>query len=236
MVRSDRPVFGVVGGMGALASAEFVKTIYEFSADRREQDSPIVMLSSDPTFPDRTEMLLRGARDVLLDRLIDSLNQLRGLGASKIVICCFTIHHLLPDLPPDLRESIISLVDVAYSALMHDAKRSLLVCSNGTRKLRLFEQHSRWKDVAQLVALPEEDEQYTIHEFIYGIKRNRDPEEFVAFLETLLANYRCDSLLAGCTEVHLLAKYLASGERRGYGCIDPLTIIARQIAQETQPF
>ena len=75
MVHSDRPIIGIVGGMGALASAEFVKTIYEFSADRREQDSPIVMLSSDPTFPDRTEMLLRGARDVLLDRLIDSLNQ-----------------------------------------------------------------------------------------------------------------------------------------------------------------
>ena len=53
-------VLGVVGGAGPLASAEFIKTIYECSLGEREQEAPVVLLYSDPTFPDRTEALLAG--------------------------------------------------------------------------------------------------------------------------------------------------------------------------------
>ena len=53
-------VLGVVGGMGPLASAEFVKTIYEYGLNRREQESPSVVLVSDPTFPDRTSVSWQG--------------------------------------------------------------------------------------------------------------------------------------------------------------------------------
>ena len=41
-------VLGVVGGAGPLASAEFTKTIYEFSLGEREQEAPIVLLYSIP--------------------------------------------------------------------------------------------------------------------------------------------------------------------------------------------
>jgi hypothetical protein len=46
----------------------------------------------------------------------------------------------------------------------------------------------------------------------------------------LLDKYRVDSFVAGCSEIHLLAKqYAATGGRDA--CLDPLMIIAREMAE-----
>src|SRR5215510_14138151 len=101
-----KPVLGVLGGMGPLASAEFAKTIYELSGEisMREQAAPVVLMYSDPAFPDRTEAFLRGETQPLLTRLIKALELLCSMGASQLVICCMTIHYLLPQVPGALRE------------------------------------------------------------------------------------------------------------------------------------
>src|ERR1043166_7388006 len=101
-----KPMLGVLGGMGGLAAAEFVKTIYELSGELSvpEQEAPLVLLYSDPSFPDRTEALLRGDTQLLLGRLIEALEFLCAMGASELVICCMTIHYLLPQIPEPLRE------------------------------------------------------------------------------------------------------------------------------------
>src|SRR5215218_739711 len=92
-------ILGVLSGMGAMASTEFVKTIYEYSVGGLEQESPAVVLYSDPSFPDRSQIFLRGEDEVLLPRLIDASYRLCHMGAEKIVMCCVTIHYLLPKLP-----------------------------------------------------------------------------------------------------------------------------------------
>jgi hypothetical protein len=62
------------------------------------------------------------------------------------------------------------------------------------------------------------------------VKRNRNLTEARSFVETLLERHRVDSFVAACSEIHLLAKQFEtpSARQRGYGCIDPLLIIARQ--------
>ena len=80
-------IWGVLGGMGPLASAEFLSTIYEETAGRPEQESPIVYLISDPTIPDRTKCLLNGTEHLLLDHFTSGINKLESLGATRIVVC-----------------------------------------------------------------------------------------------------------------------------------------------------
>jgi aspartate racemase len=50
-----KPVLGVLGGMGGLASAEFVKTVYELSGEVSEQEQvgPVVVMYS-PIAPRRS--------------------------------------------------------------------------------------------------------------------------------------------------------------------------------------
>lgn len=221
-------VLGVLGGMGPLASAEFLKTIYEAGGGAREQDSPVVVLYSDPTFPDRTEAFLRGEEGELLRRLVRALYHLRELGATKTVICCVTIHHLLPRLPADLRRHVVSLLDVIFDQLEERGGRHLLLCTTGTSRLGIFQKHRRWEGLCGDVVLPTEPDQKRLHELIYGVKRNHGLDDAVAFVEASLRRYGAESFIVGCTEVHLMAKrFVHAGGARG-ACLDPLMVIARQ--------
>src|SRR5215216_286015 len=134
-------VLGILGGLGPLASAEFVKTIYEHCEGECEQEWPAIVMLSDPAFPDRTEAFVRGEDDLLLERLVKSLCRLREMGAERTVVCCVTLHHLLPGLPLYLREHVLSLLDVIFADLARYGGRHLLLCSNGTRQMRIFQRH-----------------------------------------------------------------------------------------------
>ena len=237
-MKTSKPILGVLGGMGGLASAEFVKTIYEFSGELSapEQSAPIVLLHSDPTFPDRTKALLNGDSQLLLGKLIEALEFLCVMGASELVICCMTIHYLLPQLPCTLRERIISLADVIFSSVESLKKKHLVICSNGTVRLGLLQRHPHWEQARDYFIFPSEAEQQRMHDLIYDMKLNRNLLEARLFVESLLESHRVDSFVAACSEIHLLAKQFAPSnrEQRGYGCIDPLTIIARQMVEEHQ--
>jgi aspartate racemase len=233
-----KPVLGILGGMGGLASAEFVKTIYDLSGEvsPREQAAPVVLMYSDPTFPDRTEAFLRGETQPLLTRLIDALKLLCGMGASQLVICCMTIHYLLPEVPSALRERIISLTDVIFSSVESLKKKHLVISSTGTIKLELLQRHPHWEQARNYFVFPSEAEQRQMHDLIYEVKLNRNLLEARLFVETLLARHRVDSFIAACSEIHLLAKQFvpSSPEQRGYGCIDPLAIIAWNVVEQNR--
>lgn len=227
--------FGVVGGMGPLASAEFLRTIYEYSlADRPEQDAPVVMLYSDPTVPDRTEAFLKGDDEPVLAQLNEALQGLVNLGAEKIVICCMTIHYLLPRVPASLRGRVISLLDVIFARVAASPRRRLVFCSSGTRKLRLFESHSRWEQFKDCIVFPGEQDQRRIHEeIIYPIKQAPALGGFASSFRALMMKYEVDSFIAGCSEIHLLARHFithAEGQKT-VGSIDPLDIVARDLAE-----
>ena len=219
--------------MGPLASAEFLRTIYEYSLDRPEQESPVVLVYSDPTFPDRTEAFLAGRDQVLLEQLTHALSRLRSWDAAKIVICCMTIHYLVPRLPDDLQAAIWSMLDVIAENIEPGDKQHLLICSNGTRQLKLFENHPRWERIRQHLIMPSDDDQMRIHrDLIYPIKLNPDVSTAYPLLEMMLKKYNVDSFVAGCSEIHMLSKhFLARKESNGYRCIDPLTIIAQRMAK-----
>jgi aspartate racemase len=231
MAATHKHIFGVLGGMGPLASAEFLKTIYERSLCEREQQSPFVLLYSDPSVPDRTEALLAGEQGGLLEELVAALGKLRGMGADRIVICCVTAHVLLPSLPRDLRARVLSLLDVIYAGVERSRARHLLICTEGARRLGLFESHKRWASARDYIVLPDEGDQARLHELIYQIKSGHSPDELLPIVERLLQKYSVDSFIAGCTELHLLTRRIASGES-GYGCIDPLIDIAEGLMGE----
>lgn len=235
-VTTGSRTLGVVGGLGPLASAEFVKTVYECGLGEREQEAPAVLLYSDPSFPDRTEALLAGDCDTTLTKLVAALEWLRDSGASKTVICCVTIHHLLPRLPAKLRARVVSLIDVVVDEVARSRRRHLMLCTTGARELGVFQSHERWPEVEARVVWPDAPDQQFVHqELIYQVKKNRDPEELLPQLSRLLAKYEASSFVAGCTEIHLLAKRLCDPRRgRGrLGCVDPLSLVAERVARGT---
>lgn len=222
-------VYGILGGMGPLASAEFLKTIYEIHEGRPEQEMPVVLVRSDPRVRDRTATLLKDPQDrELLAELELGLSELVRMGADEIVICCFTTHLLLSLVREDLRAKVVPLLDLTFDELERSSSRHLLVCTTGSRRLGLFERHPRWAGVTGRVACPDEDDQEAVHRWIYEIKKGRDAGEMLPFLAGLGEKYGTGAFIAGCTEIHLVAKRLQSSGGSSLSWVDPLTTLARR--------
>lgn len=237
VARSQRDeVVGIVGGIGPLASAEFLRAIYENSLRDREQEGPKVIMYSDPTFPDRTDAIFSGDDAESVEKLASNLRALSFLGATRMIVCGVTAHNLLKKLPPDLKSGLISLVDVIFEQVIQSPEKRLLVCSKGTRETRLFEDHEHWPATQEYIVLPDEGDQELIHhELIYQIKKRRNVYQLVPTLKGLLAKYRVDSFISGCTEMHIVARRLVftNGDRNKHVSIDPLSIIAERIGAGT---
>ena len=232
----EEDVIGVLGWMGPLSSAAFVRTIYNRNRGRVEQEAPTVLLYSNPKVADRTATFLGGGdhRGLLAD-LEAGIRLLLCLGATRVVMCCVTSHYLLPELSPELRERVVSLIDVTLSEVAAVGGRCLLACTTGTRRLGLFQRHPAWAAVSHKVCLPTEREQARIHEAIYTLKRTHSEAELVEALAAAAGAHGVGAIIAGCTELHLLRSEHAGPNllNQSVRFIDPLAAIADAILEET---
>jgi aspartate racemase len=237
---SAAPIWGVLGGAGPLASAAFLQTIYDRCTGWPEQAMPIVWLASDPAFPDRTAALLAGDVGPVAHRLIQRLDELRSLGAQHLVICCMTMHAMLPWIPERLRAGVISLVDVALMAAVEARQPSLLLCTHGARHAALYETSQSWAQARPYIVLPDSRDQQRVHDLIYQLKREPPRPAQIALVDELVAGCGAASIVSGCTELHLLCRATRDGATRDgatgdniaphwRAAIDPLTIVADRI-------
>lgn len=231
IVRSDKAtdkVLGILGGMGPLASAEFLWTLYRWNLATPEQTMPRTVLLSDPSFPDRTEAILAGRTDVLVAPLESALRRLLDLGAERIVIACVTIHHALPLVPEDLRRRVISLIDLVVDEIEASPRLLLLLTTTGTEKARIFESHPRWPSVAGYVVRPDAEDQQRLHDWIYRVKAGESGEGSSGWLRDLPDRYGVHGMIFGCTELHLLLRHLPTDEVESGRILDPLLVAARR--------
>ncbi|HEX2095354.1 MAG TPA: hypothetical protein VHG28_23360, partial [Longimicrobiaceae bacterium] len=158
--------------------------------------------------------------------------RLREMGATRLVLCCMTVHHLVPRLPEELRERVVPLPELILRDLLPPAGRYLMVCSSGTRAFRLFERHPLWETARDRIVLPHQADQETIHrDLIYPVKRLVDLDTLTPILAGLLEKYRADGFIVGCSEVHVIAKHFLAGEGCGYACVDPFLAVARGLSR-----
>lgn len=224
---------GIIGGMGPLVSAEFINRIYQYTSyDLKEQYAPSLILLSDPSIPDRTTCFLRGETEILLERLIELLDFLDQAGVRKVIICCITIHHLLPLLPIRYKEMIISLIDVIVEELISRQEPYLFLCTKGTMAMNILEEHEQWFSIQDQVCYLSKQDQEKIHDLIYTyLKRGAKPASIATDLSAIISRYAVSGVIAGCTELHLISpQNEAFANLQSYPIIDPLDILALKIA------
>ena len=229
-----KDILGILGGMGPLASAEFLKTLYEFNIRAKEQTAPRCILQSDPTIPDRTEAILSDETEDVYNRILTGLKQLREQGATRYVVACISSHYFTEKLPPSFRDSIISLIEVALMEVQSFPGDCLLLATTGTMQARSFQRHALWPQMQGKLKIPSSEDQAKIHHYIYSkIKPNRDlvDEKLFRYLKN---KYEVDAFVAGCTEFHLVNKRLLETANPDFRFIDPLYSIGRELPRLLQ--
>ncbi|HYZ33491.1 MAG TPA: amino acid racemase, partial [Crenalkalicoccus sp.] len=134
-------VLGVLGGMGPLASAEFMLRLTRLTPAERDQDHIPAVLWSDPRVPDRTAARLSGGADPL-PWLLRGLRGLEAAGCGAIAIPCNTAHGWFDALQAETPLPILHIVDAAAAELVRlnvPAGRVGVLATAGTLAMRLYQ-------------------------------------------------------------------------------------------------
>ncbi|MCR5863686.1 aspartate/glutamate racemase family protein [Aquincola sp. J276] len=107
-------VVGVLGGMGPLATIDFMRKMIEATPATTDQEHVPVVVSSIPQVADRTAAF-RGEGDSPLAAMVASGRRLVDAGAGLVVMPCNTAHLWWEALAPALGLPMLHLVDAALA-------------------------------------------------------------------------------------------------------------------------
>ena len=138
--RQEKGVVGVLGGMGPLATIDFMHKVLAATPAQSDQDHVPVVVSSIPQVPDRTAAF-RGDGDSPLAAMIASGRRLADAGAGLVVIPCNTAHLWFGEIQSALGLPMLHLVDAALEdavAMAGDGASIGLLCTDATLASGLY--------------------------------------------------------------------------------------------------
>ena len=200
---TDR-ILGVLGGMGPLASAQFMLRLTLLTPAVRDQDHIPAVLWSDPRVPDRTRGKLDGGEDPA-PWLLRGVRGLKAAGAGAIAIPCNTAHGWYDAMAAE-GLPILHIVDAAAAELRRVAPGGTVGIMGTAATLRMRLYQDRLEAQGWACITPTDDEMATrVTPAIGLVKSNRVAEAYAPLAEivTALAARGAQAVVLGCTEIPL---------------------------------
>jgi aspartate racemase len=203
---TETRILGVLGGMGPLASAQFMLRLTLLTPATYDQEHIPAVLWSDPRVPSRTQGKMSGAGDPL-PWLLRGIAGLRQAGCGAIAIPCSTAHGWFDEMQAASDLPILHTVDAADADLRRLGLEGGVVGIMGTAAtlgMRLYQDrlgalgwHCITPDDAQMQRL--------VGPAIAAVKANRLQEAFAPLAEVVndLAARGATAVVLGCTEIPL---------------------------------
>lgn len=204
-------LIGVLGGMGPLATIDFMRKVLAATPAASDQDHVPLVVSSIPQVPDRTAAF-RGDGVSPLAAMVASGQRLARAGAGLVVIPCNTAHLWFAELESALGLPMLHLVDVALEDAVATAGAGAsvgLLCTDATLASGLYVNRTLRSARAHGVqwALPTAREMLElVMPGIQAIKAgalDRGTELLGAAAQALVRR-GAQALVLGCTEVPLV--------------------------------
>ncbi len=199
-------VVGVLGGMGPLATIDFLRKMVEATPAATDQEHIPTVVSSIPQVPDRTEAF-RGAGASPLAAMIASGRRLADAGAGLVVMPCNTAHLWFDELQRELGLPMLHLVDAAIedaAATTTGAPRVGLLATDATLASGLY-MNRRASPVHWLLPTASEMLELVMPgiSFVKGGELQRARELLHAAAQRLHQR-GAHALVLGCTEIPLV--------------------------------
>lgn len=244
MELEQKPLAGIIGGIGPYAGLDFVHNIFNNTIALSDQEHIGALLISCPALiPDRTKYLLGEETVNPALGLFESAKILYAGGARYVVVACNTahagrifkpfcemVHNALPEM------CIINMLETCAEFVkknMPHIKKIGYLATHGTYKSRLYHEYFTEADGFDLME-PELQGKNHINDAIYspdfGIKAYTNPVRVKARSILLYEGFRlidrgAAALILGCTELALTI----TPSDFPVPVIDPSVITAREL-------
>jgi aspartate racemase len=209
-------VVGVLGGMGPLATIDFMRKVLDATPAARDQDHVPMIVSCVPQIPDRTAAF-RGEGGSPLAAIVACGRRLASAGAELIVMPCNTAHLWFDEVQEQLQRPMLHLVDAALHealALAGAQARVGLLATDATIASGLYINRRLADEPPVQWLLPTAGEMLTlVMPGIEAVKAGQlqDGQALLADAARALRQRGAAALVLGCTEIPLVLDAAACG-------------------------
>ena len=206
---------GIVGGMGSLAAADFLRAMVRAFPGEKEWDRPRIVVDNACRMPSRVRALLYGERrEELIRQMAGHIAGLVGLGCTDIVLCCNTSHVFLPQVLPLARElcqgrpfTLRHIIRILAGDLQKQGvSRVSLIATEGTLDVGIYPQILG--EYGIVVESEGESAYPELRFLIEAVKQNRVDGEAADRFARLVSRQACPDVVLGCTEFPVLQERL----------------------------
>jgi aspartate racemase len=222
------PSVGIVGGMGPLATVDYLQKIIEETPASNDQEHVPCVVVTIPQAPDRTECILRGGESPLAAMQL-GIEALERAGAGCLTIACNTAHHWANEL---VAESDLPLLHIA-DAVCVELKRAAaygdavgILSTRGTLASGFYQRRLHAEGYRVMLSTDNELEAWVSK----GIALTKQGDvagggRLLGYAANELRERGCDRLLLACTEIPLALDWVKHDS--GAYSIDATRALAR---------
>ncbi len=221
-------MIGVIGGMGPLATADFLNKVIEETNAEDDADHVPMLISCDPRIPKRPAAILDGGESpfpvlrAIRDRLLAG-------GATALVMPCNTAHYWYEELAADSPVPFLSIVEAGCDEAARVTPQGgaiAIAATRATLAARVFDAPLVRRGLIPMLPTDAELDQWLLPA-IAAVKAGRIARAGELFDVALDAFARrgAKRVLLACTELPIALTAAKSSQRDH--CIDPSRALAR---------
>jgi len=228
-------MIGVIGGMGPLATADFLNKVIGSTSAEDDAEHVPMLISCDPRIPPRPAAILHGSESPL-PRLREIRDRLIAGGATTLVMPCNTAHYWYDELVADCPVPFLSIVEAGCDAAARIARPGSAVVVAATRatlRSQLYEAALAQRGLSALLPTDAELDELLLPAIAH-VKAGRVASSGPLALRALdsFARRGATCALLACTELPVALG--AANEHPRIECIDATLELARQTVRHWQ--
>lgn len=213
-MKNHTPLLGVLGGMGPLATVDFLHKLIEETPAQRDQDHVATVVYSVPQIPDRPAAIVGNGASPL-PAMLEGIRVLKQAGVRAIAIPCNTAHYWYADLARAAGVPLLHIADAACEALerreLH-AEKVGLMGTEGTIAAGFLQERLRLRSREPVLNTAEEQSQWVLPA-IACVKRHELKEAHALVTQACAALHArgAQAVILACTEIPVALEYAESG-------------------------
>lgn len=233
-------MIGIIGGNGVAATnrlLQLVENMVVKNGGFRDAHHPEMIAWQATQVPSRS-MYLEGRGESFIPGYVDIGQKLKECGCTELCMCCNTAHFAIDELQEKIGLPFINLLaEVADDCNKSSVHRIGMMCSDGLKKIRLYDKYFMAANTEMQLIYPDDEMQRLVTLGICNAKNskrdNPDSDEYPAKLYTKVCDWfveqGVDCIVGGCTDISAVFSPNRWKELR---YVDSLIVLAESIIKK----